>query len=231
MSTPRLRPAALTLLALVLAGCSSKQRLGEYDYRNRTLAVTTIAPAHPDVFSGLRVDVDESRPIETIVRTGGNVAREAAALKTRARLDSAAARVSVSDRLGARLLQGANRHLRTTAVRNARTADYELEVVVRNYGLAASSWSSQAYFVINADVRLLDGATGRRIWKTDVRATDPVRPVVFGREGRTVSGVVTAIALANMSSLEIQRALGGLADFAADFLVRRLAESLDDARD
>ena len=225
------RSGALLLLAATLAACSSKQRLHEYDFRNRTLAVTTIAPAHPDVFSSLRVDIDESRPLETIVRTGANVAREAAALKIQARLDSAARRATVSERLGARVLQGAARHLRTTPVADARSADYELEIVVNSYGLVASSWSSQAYFVINADIRLLDGATGRRIWKTDVRATDPVRPVVLGREGRTIGGIVTAAALANLSAREIQRALEGLSDFAGDFLVRQLAESLDDARD
>lgn len=225
-----LRIVPLLLVAAALPGCSSKQRLHEYDYRNRTLAITTIAPARAEVFSSLRVDIDETRPIETIIRTSGNVAREAAALKIRARVDSAGRRFSVADRMGGRLLQGAARHLRTTPVADARRADYELELVVTSYGLTASSWSSQAYFRITADVRLLDGATGRRIWKTDVIATDAVDPVIFGREGRTISGAVTAIALANLSSAEIQRALESLTDFAADFLVNELAESLDDAR-
>lgn len=226
-----LRLVALVLLAGALGACSSKQRLGEYDYRNRTLAVTTLGPTRPDVFGALHVEIDESRPIETIVRTGGNVARQAAAMKIRARLDSAATRVSVTDRMGERLLAGASRHLRTTPVRDARTADYELEVVVRNYGLVASSWYSQAYFTINADLRLLDGASGRRIWKKSVHATDAVSPVMTGRDGRTISGIVTAAVLANLSSREIERTLDGLAVFAADFLVRELAESLDDARD
>ena len=225
-----LHPAVLLLLAVPLVGCSSKQRLHEYDYRNRTLAITTIAPAYADVFSSLRIDIDEDRPIESIIRTGGNVARETAAQKIRARMDTASGRFSISDRMGERVLQGATRHLRTTPITNARAADYELERVVTSYGLTASSWSSQAYWKITADLRLLDGATGRRIWKTDVIATDAVDPVIYGREGRTISGVVTAIALANMSSAEIQRALESLTDFAADFLVRQLAESLDDAR-
>jgi hypothetical protein len=231
MPARTLRLGVVLLALVVFTACSSRQRLHEYDYRNRTLAVTTIAPAHPDVFSGLRIDFDRSRVLESIVRTSSNVAREAAALRMQARLDSAAARVDVSGRLGTRVLQGASRHLRTTPVRDARRADYELEILVRSYGLVASSWHSQAYFTIDCEVRLLDGATGRRIWKQDVHATDIVRPAVFGRTGRNISGAVTAIALANMSAAEIERALAGLSDFAGDFLVRELAESLDDARD
>lgn len=221
---------AAVLGLATLAGCSNKQRLGEYDFRSRTLGITTIAPAQPQVFSGLAVDIDEARPLETILRVGSGVAREVSIVKVRARLDSAGREADVADRMGDRLLTAASRHLRTTPVKDPRQADYELEVRVRRYGIEASSWSSQAYFLIQADMILLDGATGRRIWKADVRATDRVRPAVFGREGEPVAGAVTAWALAQMSAAELQQALEGLADFAADFLAREFAEALDDAR-
>ncbi|MGH7445011.1 MAG: hypothetical protein ACREKM_09050 [Longimicrobiales bacterium] len=223
--------ALLVLLGFgMFAGCSNKQRLGQYDFRNRTLAVATVAPPHADVFSGLYLDVDRSRPIESILRVGSGVARQVAVEGARARVDSAAAEVDVGERMGARVLAGASRHLRTDPVEDGRLADYELEIRVERYGIVASSWSSQAYFQIDADLWLLDGATGRRIWKTDVHATDRVSPSIVGPDARAVSGVVTAWAIANMSAAEIQVVLEGLSDFAADFLVDELAHSLDDAR-
>lgn len=229
---PAARPrAALSLLVLAsLFGCSNKQRLDQYDFRSRTLAVATIAPPHPDVFSSLWVDVDTDRPLRTILTMGSNIAREAAVTGVRERLDSAAAAFDVSERISARVHAGANRHLRTTPAADVRSADYELEIRVERYGIVASSWSSQAYFRIDADLWLLDGATGRRIWKSGVHATDAVSPAVFGPDARPIAGVVTAWALANMSAEEIQHALEGLSDFAADFLVRELAHALDDAR-
>lgn len=222
--------AAALLALLAVPGCSNKQRLGEYDFRSRTLGITTIAPAQPQVFSGLAVRVDEDRPLETIIRVGSGVAREVSVAKVRARLDSAGREADVAERMGDRLLQAASRHLRATPVPDPRRADYELEVRVRRYGIEASSWSSQAYFLIQADMILLDGATGRRIWKTDVRATDRVNPAVFGRDAAPIAGAVTAWALAQLSADELQQALEGLADFAADFLAREFVEALDDAR-
>jgi hypothetical protein len=221
---------SLTLVIAVLGGCSSKQRLGQYQFPNRTLAVATVAPSHPDVFTSLNFDVDTSEPIRTILSVGGSVARQVAVEGARSRLDSAAAAVGVGDRMGERILAGASRHMRTIPVADGRTADYEIEVRVQRYGLIASSWSSQAYFRIHADLWLLDGATGRRIWRSRVRATDPISPAIFGSEARVVGGVVTAISIANLSSAEMQRVLEGLSDFAADHLVRQLARSLDAAR-
>lgn len=221
---------ALAACLAIVAGCSNKQRLGQYDFRNRTLAVATVAPAHADVFSGLYLDVDRSRPIESILRVGSGVARQVAVEGARARVDSAAAAVDVGERMGARVLEGASRHLRTTPIADGRRADYELEIRVENYGIVASSWSSQAYFQIDADLWLLDGATGRRIWKSDVHATDRVSPTIVGPDARVVAGVVTAWTIANMSAAEIQVVLESLSDFAADYLVEELAHSLDDAR-
>lgn len=225
-------PALLSLafVVLLLAGCSNKQRLGEYDFRNRTITVATIAPPYPDVFSSLYLDVDTSQPIRAILSVGSGVARNVAVEGARARVDSAAAAFDISERMGTRILDGASRHLRTTPITDNRLADYEIEVRIERYGLTASSWTSQAYFTIDADLWLLDGATGRRIWKSGVHATDRVSPAVFGPDGRTVAGVVTAISIANMSAAEMQKVLEGLSDFAADWLVDELAHSLDDAR-
>lgn len=221
----------LSLFAVMfVSGCSNKQRLGEYDFRQRTLAIATIAPPHPDVFSSLYLDIDTSEPIRAVLSVGSGIARNVAVEGAKARVDSAAAAFDLSERMGARILSGASRHLRTTPITENHLADYEIEVRIERYGLTASSWTSQAYFTLDADLRLLDGATGRRIWKTDVHATDAVSPVVFGPDGRTVGGVVTAISIANMPASEMQQVLEGLADFAADWLVNELADALDDAR-
>ncbi|NLG62666.1 MAG: hypothetical protein GX539_10495 [Candidatus Cloacimonetes bacterium] len=224
-------PAILSLLSItLLSACSNKQRLGEYEFRQRTLAVATIAPPHPDVFSSLYLDIDASEPVRTVLSVGSGIARNVAVEGARARVDSAARAVDISERMGARILDRASRHLRATPTTDNRNADYEIEVRITRYGLTASSWTSQAYFTIDADLWLLDGATGRRIWKSAVHATDQVSPVVFGPDAHAVGGVVTAISIANMSAAEMQKVFEGLADFAADWLVNRLAHALDDAR-
>jgi len=68
------------------------------------------------------------------------------------------------------------------------------------------------------------------IWRTNERSRDPVRVAVVCVEDRSVTNVITAARLANMSEDEIRRALESLADFAADAVVAALARGLDDAR-
>lgn len=231
VAAPRILAVVVSAGAVLTAsGCSSKQRLGEYDFRGRTLTVVSIAPPHPEVLSGASWRIDPENPVATLIRIGSEIAREVEADRIRARLDSAAATVDVSGRMADRTLQNAARHLRATPVTGTQSVDYELEIRVRRYGIVASSWTSGAYFLIDADLLLLDGKTGRRIWQTDVRGQDPVRFAGSGIDDRSVTNVVTAIALARMSAGEIQRALESLADFAADQMVDHLAESLDEVR-
>src|SRR5690606_15224657 len=36
-----------------MTGCANKQRLPEYDFRNRSIAIVTIAPPRPEILSGV----------------------------------------------------------------------------------------------------------------------------------------------------------------------------------
>lgn len=217
------------LASTVLLACSSKQRLGEYDYRNRSLAVVSIAPAHPEVLGGAALRLDTDRPLDALLRVGSEIAREVQKHQIRPRLDSAAVAVDVDARLSTQLLDHAARHLRATPVPDAATADYELEVRIRRYGIVASAWSAPAYFLIDADMMLLDGNSGRRIWRGRVRQRDAVRPYA-ATGSRTVSNTVSAIALASMSVDDISRQLENLADYAANSMSVYFARSLDQAR-
>ncbi|MEJ2217008.1 MAG: hypothetical protein P8099_10375 [Gemmatimonadota bacterium] len=230
-----IRGTCLALVVLAgamstLSACSNNQRLAQYDFRNRTLGVATIAPPYPEVLSEMHLGVDTKNPVLSLLKAGAEVAREVSVRDFETRLDSAAKNVDVSGRMGDRVLKNGARQLRAVPVPDTSHPDYELEIRVRHYGITASSWASAAYFMIDADLRLLDGATGRRIWKARVRATEPVRSTsvdVDSRYDRSVGNVITAVTLARMSTDEIQRALETLADFAADHLVGKLADALD----
>lgn len=228
-AAPAAVAAVLAVIVLGLAGCAGTQHLGDYEFRQKTLDVATIAPPYPEVLSSLWVHVDRHNALESLIRAGAAVARQVSAEQARARLDSAAARVDVPQRMGDRLLQGASRQLRTQPVKSPERGDFELEVRIRRYGIEASSWNGSAYYMIDADLAILDGATGRRIWKQDVKAREPVGPRVFGA-GRAVSNVVTAASLSGASVEQMQRALEDLADFAADTFTGKLADALDKVR-
>lgn len=238
------RPRPSFYVSLVLAGmlivpaCGKKSPpapppIAEYDFRGRTLAVVPIAPAHPEVLTGSSLDVDPDDGLRTLLNVGSTIAREASAHRLRPRLDSASTRVNVVERMAGRTLEHSARHLRAVPLEEDGPDDvieFELELRIRNYGIEASSWTSGAYFMIDADMLLLDGSSGRLIWRTAVAARDPVRTTSVATNDQAINEAVTAAALANMSTAEIERALESLADFSADVMVRRLAASLDAVR-
>ena len=224
-------------LAVVIAsvstasGCASAGHLAEYEFVDRPVAVVTVAPPKPDVFTEDDFWLGEGGLLEAVVRVAADIAREAQAERARARLDSAVAVVDVSKRMSTRVLEQGARQLRGRAVESVQNADYEIELRVERYGIQADSWDDQAEFVIEAQVLLLDGDSGREIWKSDVDESEPVSSSTLGRAlPDAVGSVVTAGQLASLSVTEMQRALESLADYCADRMVEKLRRGLEKAR-
>jgi hypothetical protein len=221
-----------TLTALSLGACAHTGRLAEYDFRDRTVAVVTTAPPHPQVFTGdwfLAEEGEEGGFLRALFRLGSEIVREVQADQARERLDEATESVDVADRMAGALLNQAARILRAHPVESVQGSDFEIEVYVASYGIEADSWDSQARFFLEADLFLLDGETGMEIWRAGVDASSPVNPQRWQR-GTTANTVITAAVLASLSVEEMEMALASLADFSAEQLTRRLREALRRAR-
>jgi hypothetical protein len=236
MSIARTAPGhrALCSLALALsllpAGCASAGRLAEYDFPGATLAVVTTAPPHPDVLTDDEWDIEGSSLLDAVVSVGTRIAREASAEKARARLDSATAAVDVAGRMADRVLEGANRVLRTRPTTLSAEPDFELEVRVGDYGIEADDLDAEAAFRVRAVAILREAATGVEVWKGDVDEEEPIRHSDWGnRPGGAVNNVATAAALRGLSVPEMEEALRSLADFAADRIVEKLREGHEKA--
>jgi hypothetical protein len=218
-------------LAATLTGCASAGRLGEYDFRDRPVAVVTVAPPRPDVFTDDDFWLGGGSLLEVAVRVASDIARDVQAERARARLDSAVAVVNVPERMGARVLEQGARELRGRAVGDVQEADFEIELRVKRYGIEADSWDDQANFTIDADVLILDGEDRSQIWKAGVNEREAVSSGTLGRAlPDAVGGVVTAGQLASLSVAEMARALEALADYCADRMIQKLRSGLEKAR-
>jgi hypothetical protein len=229
---PRGAALAAAALAVATSACASAGHLAEYDFRDRPVAVVTVAPPHPDVFTGDDFWFAEPGLLEAVVRVAADIVREAEAERARARLDSAVAVVDVAERMSARVLEQGARQLRGQPVGSVQEADFEIELRVQRYGIQADSWDDQARFVIEAEVLLLEGETGREIWSADVDEREQVSSGTLGWAlPDAVGGAVTAGQLASLSVAEMARALESLADYCADRMVEKLRRGLDKARE
>lgn len=224
--------AVVSVLAsvVIIAGCRSTGRLAEYEFPGRTVAVSFGRAPHPEVLTGPWFLYDHPRTaVGAIIAAGTKIAREVEASEARKKLDAAADSVDVIGRLAERTLERAALHLRARAVDDVDQADFIFDVMLREYGIDAEDWNAAAHFYVEAEVFLIDGRDGTQIWKSKVKSRDPIMPAIFG-PGTIVRDVVTAAALAGLSTEEIARALERLADYSADRITGRLRNALEEVQ-
>lgn len=217
---------AVALASAALAACGG-HNLAEYDFADRTLAVVYFSEPIPELWTG-DLDLEGDNPLEMVVNAGGRVAREVEGRRARARLDSAASRIDLSERMADRTRARASRYLGTRAVESEADADYVMEVDVRRMGLDASGRA--AYLFVRGEAILLDARTGREIWDAEINGRDRLTPAVWGSED-VLGDIVTVGTLGTVSVDEFERLLTSLTDFVADRISRELRGDLRSARD
>ena len=214
-------------LMLTMVGCGPSHRLGEYNFRQASVAAVCEVPPFPDVLTGpLVIDLPDN-PVGAVLEAGSRAAREISARRVEEKLDSATARVDLALLIEDESLRRASRALGAEPGPE-RESDFLLEIWVHEYGIQATDWDATANFFIDADATLLDSYDGREVWRAGVRAQDPVGPEVFGPGA--VRDVVTAAAIADLSVEEMARALEQLAEFTAYQITEQLRYDLAETR-
>jgi hypothetical protein len=216
------------LVVLVTAGCGAKHHLGRYDFAGRTLAIVHVTPTSSDLRMGT-YSAERDDPVSTVLAAGSRVAVEVEGRRVRSRLDSAAARVSMGTRMADRTAERATMYLGARRVPAPSSADYVLDLRVRSYGVSARSWQSAAQLYLEADVVLLDAATGVEIWQTRVNGWNSITPRV-AQTGGVPRDIITAAGLLTVSVEDLERTLQRVVDVSADAVTDELREKLRDVR-
>ncbi|GIV58725.1 MAG: hypothetical protein D6746_15130 [Bacteroidetes bacterium] len=217
-------PVAGLVLAGLLAGCGSTNRLSEVDFTDRTVAARAAVPPPSILMVGSDVIVaDRDNPIRTAATVGAVLARERALRRAADRLDSAAAQIDVPGRLARETLLRSARVLGFRPTADLHGADFVLDLRLERYGLQAATWEGAVRFILEGEMVLMDNRSRRVIWRKPIREVEPVTPALIGF-GPLAGNVFTAAALAGLSTAEMVRALERLTDHAA----HRLAAALRD---
>lgn len=224
-------PAAALVVLLLAAGpaaCGAGHGLARYDFADRSLATVDLGTPRPMLLTD-DYDVDaEQGALAAVLDAGSRAAKQVSARKARARLDSAASRLDMGERIASRVLQRGSRYLGARPVEESREADFLLELDVKDYGMDVRSGREARLFVV-AEAILLERRTGREVWSTQVRGRDRLMPAVDGVDDAS-SDILTAGGLARISVDEFERILQGLADVSADAVTDQLREDLRDVR-
>jgi ABC-type uncharacterized transport system auxiliary subunit len=220
---------AALICALLVSGCGAKHKLDRYQFAGRNVAVVQWAPTSGDLrLSAYDADA-VSDPVRAIAHAGSRAAVEVESRRVRARLDSAAARVGIGTRMADRTADRATMYLGARRVAAPASADFVMDLRVRSYGVSARSWQSAATVFLEADVVLLDVATGTEIWSTRVNGWDHITPRVASA-GEVPRDLITAAGLLTVSSADLERTLQRVIDVSADAATDALRSKLRDVR-
>lgn len=232
--------ALLTLLAG--SGCASAGHLAEYDFRGRSVGVVMLNAPRPELLTNEVLEVDLANPLQAALKIGGDLVKEVEAARARPRLYEAAGTADVMGRMSERILYGVAGQLRAVPVRDLQEMEYEVEVMIKRYGIDADAWLEPAHFYVEAEVVLRETATGRRIWKGKVTEREAIAPQLLGlssghggrRNGAVIADVtndvLTAAALSSLSTEEMVHTLEALADFASDSMLRKFQKGLEKSK-
>lgn len=221
---------AVTVCALVAAGltaCGGGHELERFSFAGSTLAVVDYAPPDPALWTG-GYDVEGDDVITAVLDAGSQVAKDVEARRARTRLDSAASQVDVRERMSQWTLERAARYLGAAPVQDPATADFLLEVYVRQYGIDARG-DRPARLFMNVEAVLLDRRSGHEVWTVEVDSHDRLTPSVATGSSVPID-IVTAGTLHTLTAEQLRTELAGLTDFTADYLTNELRKDLRDIR-
>ena len=225
--SPAITAIAIACLLAASACGGTRHHLNEYTFADRTLATVVLGTPAPGLITG-GYDLRSTDIVDVVVKAGSKAAKDIEARRARARLDSATARMRLSDSLATRMLDRASRYLGVRPTPSPASADFLLEVHMRNYGLDAGG-SGAATLYTNAEAVLLDRRTGREIWSVKVQGTDRIAPRIRGT-GSVGGTIIAAGALHSMSVQDFQEALDQLMTLSSNVVADELRSALRDAR-
>jgi hypothetical protein len=214
--------------ALAACGGGPKHHLQQYQFADRTLGLVYVEPPAPELLHGLYdLRIPETK-MQGVVLAGGAAAKEVAARRARARLDSASRTIDVSTSLAQRTVERASRYLGTHPVATPNGADFVLEVTMRSFGIDARN-SEAAYLFTSAEAVLLDRHTGREIWSVRVKGRNRMTPYVQGTPNVPAS-IITAATISTVGVAEFQAALDQLVTYTSNLITNELRAKLREAR-
>src|SRR4051812_3590993 len=220
---------ALIAGAVLISGCGRKHYLAEYQFSEKSLALSFIEPPAPELLTGLYDLRVSQNPVTMAARVGGGVAKEIEARRASARLDSAAARVDIPARLAQRTLERTALYLGAKPVQSVNDADFVIEINMRRFGIDARS-THAAYLYTRAEAVLIDRRTGREIWSVDIHGSDRMTPFIIGTRD-IPSSIFTAATIHNITVAEFQGALDQLVTSSSNAITSQLRDKLRDVRD
>ena len=220
---------AVAVAAVVLASCTTVNRLGEFDLQGRTMAAEMRLPPEPKMDVNYQVKIDFSNPIGTALNVGSNIAKAANANRVDSLMRDALQVVDVPGMVRDESYSTSLTVLGAQEEEDPLAADYLLDFDIHKWGIHAGSWTSAVSLRMKLTAILYSNAEKTIVWRRDIEVERDATPEMFGLDS-TIGNFVTTAALASLSEEDLQNGFDQLARDTALTISRTLQNDLYDAR-
>ena len=219
----------LAATALGLAGCASTNRLAYYDFRGATLSTEMRTPPSPRMNIDYTVTFDPHYAVLSGLSVLTNLAKAGQAEKAKAAMRDALIFVDIPETVRQETGRAAAQALQAVPIDSPFSSDFLLELDIHEWGINAGDAGASASLHMRLTARLSYAASGEMLWARTVSVDQSATPSMFGLGG-ILGNMVTATALAEMSTSDLAAGFSELAREAARKLVRQLQRDLDASR-
>lgn len=216
---------ALVLFAVVFASCTTVNRLDLHRTENATIAANLRVPPEPRFDVHYAIVFDSKNPVGTALSIGSNIAVAAQASRVEDRMREALMSIDVPRIVLDETSAAAAQALDARQVSRKFQADYLLDLEVREYGIRADSPRGAVRLFMRLRARIYHNRSGDLVWRRNVSFEDRASPAMFGF-GDIIGNVVTASALADLSTKEIADGFEQLALHSSRAIARKLERDL-----
>ncbi len=220
---------AVAAAAVVLASCTTVNRLGDFDLQGRTMAAEMRLPPEPKMDVNYQVKIDFSNPIGTALNVGSNIAKAANANRVDSLMRDALQVVDVPGMVRDESYSTSLTVLGAQEEEDPLAADYLLDFDIHKWGIHAGSWTSAVSLRMKLTAILYSNAEKTIVWRRDIEVERDATPEMFGLDS-TIGNFVTTAALASLSEEDLQNGFDQLARDTALTISRTLQNDLYDAR-
>lgn len=224
----RILPAAVAALGLlILASCTTINRLGEFDIQGHTMAVQMRLPPEPKM--EVSYTFDFSNALTAAFSIGSNIAKAANADRVDTLMRQALQVVDVPGMVRDESYSTCLTVLGTEQEEDAGRAEYLLDFDIHKWGVHASSWTTAVSLRMKLTVSLFENSERTIVWRRDIEVKSNATPAMFGLSS-TLGNFVTTAALASLSEEDLQNGFDELARQTALEVSRALQNDLYDTR-
>lgn len=218
--------SAIGIILILVSGCSTVNRLNEYDVYGRTIFMDMYPAPEPEVnvdYGSVDFGGDQ---LAAVFQLGTNLIKAGEAEKAEQKLKDALDGLYIPEYAAELTYDRIVKTLDGTMANELSDAEIILEIEIEEYGLESYSYSGDVSMFFTMNARFIKRDDFQVIWQRNINVERAVSPGIFGFDSLTG----TVVSIAALSSLEKEELSEGFQAMTHEIMRETIARLKKDLR-